>query len=114
MKKLIVMVAMSLVVCQSQAQKINESEVPQMVKTAFTKAYPAAKEVKWNKEDSAYEASFDQNKKDMSVLLDEKGMIKEVETTIAKSELPKAVQNALAKDYAGYKLKKPRRYFQMV
>ena len=104
MKKLIVMVAMSLVVCQSQAQKIKESEVPQIVKTAFTKAYPTAKEVKWGKEDGAYEASFDQNKKDMSVLLDEKGMIKEVETTIAKSELPKAVQNTLAKDYAGYKI----------
>ena len=53
MKKLIVIVALSLAICQVRAQKIKESEVPQAVKTAFMKAYPAAKEVKWNKEDGA-------------------------------------------------------------
>ncbi len=33
-------------VVQAIAQKIKESEVPQVVKSAFMKAYPNAKEVK--------------------------------------------------------------------
>ena len=104
MKALIVVIALGLAVGQMQAQKLKENEVPQIVKTAFAKAYPTAKAVKWDKEDGSYEATFDQNKKDMSVVLDAQGVIKEVETTILKSDLPKAVQSTLAKDYAGYKI----------
>ena len=91
-------------VSQVNAQRIKESEVPQAVRTSFTKAYPRAKEVKWDKEDGAFEASFDQNKTDMSVLLDEKGMVKEVETHIEKTELPKAIQETIAKEFPGYKI----------
>lgn len=89
---------------QVYAQKIKESEVPQAAKAAFAKAYPSVKDVKWEREDGAFEASFDENKKDKSVLLDATGNIKEVETEIQKSELPKATQETLARDYAGYKI----------
>ena len=104
MKKLMIVALLGLMVSQVSAQKIKESEVPKVVKDAFMKAYPAAKDVKWDKEDGSFEASFDLSKKDMSVLLDDMGMIKEVETEIAKSELPQAIQETLKKDYAGYKI----------
>ncbi len=104
MKKLMIVALFGLMVSQVSAQKIKESEVPKVVKDAFMKAYPAAKDVKWDKEDGSFEASFDLSKKDMSVLLDDMGMIKEVETEIAKSELPQAMQETLKKDYAGYKI----------
>ncbi len=104
MKSLMMIALVGLMISTVNAQKIKETEVPKVVKDAFMKAYPAAKEVKWDKEDGAYEASFDLGKKDMSVVLDEMGVIKEVETEIAKSELPKAAQEMLKKEYAGYKI----------
>ncbi len=104
MKKLIAIALLGLMVSQMSAQKIKEGEVPKVVKDAFTKAYPSAKDVKWDKEDGSFEASFDLSKKDMSVLLNDMGMIKEVETEIDKSELPKVIQETLKKVYAGYKI----------
>ncbi|CAN5608306.1 hypothetical protein BH10BAC4_BH10BAC4_14060 [soil metagenome] len=104
MKKLVIIALLGLGVGQVNAQTIKASDVPAAVKTAFAKAYPAAKDVKWGKEDGSFEASFDHNKKDMSVLLDVMGMIKEVETEIEKSELPKAVQETLKKDFADHKV----------
>ena len=64
MKKLMIIALLGLMVSQVSAQKINESEVPKVVKDAFMKAYPAAKDVKWDKEDNSFEASFDLSKKD--------------------------------------------------
>jgi len=89
-------------VVQAIAQKIKESEVPQVVKSAFMKAYPNAKGLKWDKEEAGFEASFDQNKNDMSVVLDKMGIVKEVETEIAKDKLPKAILETLKKDFADH------------
>jgi len=89
-------------VVQAIAQKIKESEVPQVVKSAFMKAYPNAKGVKWDKEEAGFEASFEQNKNDMSVVLDKMGIVKEVETEIAKDKLPKAILETLKKDFADH------------
>ena len=66
MKQLMIIVLLGLIVSQVSAQKIKESEVPKVVKGAFMKAYPTAKEVKWEKEDDSFVVSFNQNKKDMS------------------------------------------------
>lgn len=89
-------------VVQAIAQKIKESEVPQVVKSAFMKAYPNAKGVKWDKEEAGFEASFDQNKNDMSIVLDKVGIVKEVETEIVKDKLPKAILETLKKDFADH------------
>ncbi len=104
MKKVIMLLIFGLVVSYGFAQKIKESEVPQGVKAAFAKAYPKVKNVKWDKEDGAYEASFDQNKADASVLLSADGTIKEVEIEIEHNQLPAAVKNTLAKEYSDYKV----------
>lgn len=104
MKKIIMLLIFGLVVSCGFAQKIKESEVPAVVKAAFVKAYPKVKDVKWDKEDGAYEASFDLNKADASVLFSADGTIKEVETEIEHNQLPAAVKNALAKEYSDYKV----------
>ena len=103
MKKLMI-IALGLMVGQVSAQTIKESEVPKAVKDAFVVAYPAAKDMKWDKEDGSFEVSFDLSKKNMSVVLDEMGIIKEVEIGIAKNELPKVALEVLKKDYVGYKI----------
>ena len=105
MKKITLLLILGLGVDQGFAQKVKESEVPQVVKTAFAKAYPKVKDAEWDKEDGDYEASFDQNKADASVLFSADGTITEVETEIEHNQLPAAVKNTLAKEYTDYKVK---------
>jgi uncharacterized protein YxeA len=77
------------------AQKMVSDKVPVAVKQAFEKAYPNAKETKWDKEGYDYEASFEQGKEELSVVFDAKGQVLEVEKEVEFSALPAAVQSAL-------------------
>ncbi|MEO9258591.1 MAG: PepSY-like domain-containing protein [Crocinitomicaceae bacterium] len=82
----------------------QQSTTPQVVKDAFNKQFPGAEEVKWNKEGVNFEASFEKNEKDMSAVIDAKGNVLETEVGIEINELPQAVQDYLAKNYAGKKI----------
>lgn len=95
---------MVLNVSLASAQKMNESDVPESVKSAFAKKYPGAKVEKWEKEGADYEAEFDLNKVESSAVFDSGGNFKELEQEIRTSTLPKAVTDYCAKTYAGYKL----------
>jgi uncharacterized membrane protein YkoI len=77
------------------AQKKASDKVPTAVKQAFEKAYPNAQKTHWGKEGKDFEASFKQQKEDMSVVLDAKGQVLEVEKGIKFSELPSTIQAAL-------------------
>ena len=73
------------------AQKMQEKNVPANVKSTFQKKYPTATAVKWDKEGEKYEASFDLNKTDNSVLLDAQGNSIETEVEIELTQLPKGI-----------------------
>ena len=89
----------------AQAQKLKESEIPKTIKESFTKLFPNAKEVKWSKEsDTELEAEFETAGKEQSANFDLSGKWMGTETEIEKSELPKSVTDAIAKDFAGYKI----------
>jgi hypothetical protein len=88
----------------SMAQEVKESAVPTVVKSAFKKKYPTVKTVKWEKEDSNYEAGFTLNKVESSVLLDSKGIIKETENEIPISQLPKGVVEYIKKNHPTAKI----------
>ena len=79
--------------------------IPGAAKTAFTKLHPQATVVKWDKEDGGYEASFKENGKTMSVVMDGQGKLKETETDIAVSELPASVRDYVARQMPGKKIK---------
>lgn len=102
MKKylLTVLVAMYASLSVSHAQAI-----PAVAKSSFTKLHPQATGVKWEKEEGGYEASFKENGKDMSVVMDAKGTLKETETDIAVAELPAAIRAYVAKQMPGKKIK---------
>ena len=83
----------------------KQVNVPELVKKEFAAKYPKASKVKWGLEKPGeYEAEFELNKAEMSVVIDEKGNVLDVETEIKESELPQAVKATLAKDFAGYKI----------
>lgn len=105
MKKLALMMVAGLITSFAIAQKLSDKDVPQSVKSAFQKAYPNAMEVKWDKEGNSYEAGFNFNKTDYSVLFDANGNILETEIEIEVSQLPKSVSEYVATHFHGEKIK---------
>ncbi len=105
MKKLALMLVATMITSLSFAQKLQEKDIPAPVKSSFQKHYPNTKEVKWDKEGEKFEASFDLNKMDNSVLFDGKGNLLETEVEIALNQLPKGVLEYVATNYKGQKVK---------
>lgn len=96
------LIAILLVSFTTFAQQIK---VPQSVKDSFSKLYPKVTDVKWDKEGKTeFEAGFKENGIDVSVVFDEKGNLKETETAIQISELPKSVAPFIEKNYDGFKI----------
>ena len=79
--------------------------VPAAAKNKLKALYPKAEKVKWDTEAPNFEANFEVNDVEMSILLDAKGHLLETETEIEKDDLPSAVKSALKKDFSGYKIK---------
>jgi len=89
----------------SYAVFAQEANVPKVVKDSFAKHYPKVTDVKWDKEGpKEFEAGFKENGKNTSVVFDEKGNIKETETAIQISELPKSAAVFVEKNYPGFKI----------
>jgi hypothetical protein len=105
MKTPLIMIAFLLGVYQVSAQKVKEADVPAAVKKTFAMHYSTVKEANWEKEGTNYEAGFDLNKVETSVLIDPSGNLMETETEIAVSELPPTVSAYLAKNLKDQKLK---------
>ena len=101
-KKLILLGAAIWLAGPAQAQAV--SQVPAATAAAFKKAFPSVKMVRWEQEGSDYEAGFRMGKTGMSAVISAGGVLKETETTIAVSQLPAAVQKALAASYKGCKI----------
>lgn len=81
----------------------NGQDVPQKVKDAFTKMFPNAKSVKWDKENATeWEAEFKMDKVAYSANFLEDGIWKETEHEINKKDLPQNVKSAFLKAFKGY------------
>ena len=85
----------------SNAQTVNEAEVPDRVKAEFTKQYPTTKVDNWEKEGANYEAEFKVNNVETSAIYDERGKFIQTETEINVTELPPAVTEYITKNLAG-------------
>jgi len=104
MKKLFIVVFVTGAIALSACvQKLKESQVPAEVKAAFQKQYPSIT-ASWDKEDANYEANFKQGAKATSAVIDKNGTIVETETDIPVTDLPKAVQDYMKKNYPGTKI----------
>lgn len=108
MKKILFTAVISafLLNCNCQEKKEDKQViVPELVKKSFAAKYPTATKVEWDVEENGeFEAEFDLNKSEMSVLYNANGDLLETEIEINESELPQSVKAALAKDFAGYEL----------
>lgn len=105
MKKLVFLLAAVASVSFANAQKVSEKEVPVVVKSAFQKSHPNAKELKWEKEKANYEVGFEERETDYSALIDASGKILETEVEIKINELPANAKAYVAQHYPGQKIK---------
>jgi len=106
MKKLIiVLLSAALMSDIAIAQKINADKVPSPITSAFKIKFPNVTKVNWEKENAnEYEAEFKLKGQEVSTNFDLTGKWLETETEIKISALPIAVQNALKKDFASFKI----------
>jgi len=105
MKKLALMMVAAMITSLTFAQKLQENDVPAPVKTAFQKNFPQAKVEKWEKEGVNFEAEFELNKSEQSVLFDAQGGIIETEIEIEISELPNGIVDYVKTNYKGQSVK---------
>lgn len=105
MKKLSFALSLVMLASCGFSQKLNEKDLPEGLVTSFQKQYPSASHVKWEKEGANFEAEFDLNKVEQSVVFDTKGNMLEMEKEIQVSELPKGVAEYVTKMYKGAKIK---------
>jgi putative PepSY-like beta-lactamase-inhibitor len=109
MKKLFfAIVTTAITVASASAQKLIESQLPAVVKSAFQKQYPNIKG-SWEKEGANYEVNFKQDAKSMSSVIDKTGTILETETDITIKDLPLTAQDYLNSHYKGAKIKEASR-----
>jgi hypothetical protein len=105
MKKSVMMIALIMFSFASFGQKTKEQNVPQVIKNALHEKFPNATEVKWDKEENNYEASFKNNKVDNSILFNANGKIIETEIAITVSQLPKKALQYLNDNFKNQKVK---------
>jgi hypothetical protein len=106
MKKILfLLLSAALVSHVACAQKISADKIPASVATTFKTTFPSVTKVDWEMENATeYEASFKLKGEEMSANFDNAGKWLETETEIKVSALPAAVQSAIQKDFAGYKI----------
>ncbi|MCB9001391.1 MAG: PepSY-like domain-containing protein [Bacteroidales bacterium] len=109
MKKYTILIIATLFASCSNAQKLNEKNVPIAVKDAFQKEYPNITNAKWEYENGNYEVNFNLENKEASLLIDEQGDILETEIEIKTSELPKTVIDYTNANYKGKRIKEAAR-----
>ncbi len=105
MKKIMMMALIASAVClTANAQKINDSKVPQSVKNSFAKNYPGTTAT-WEKEGAKFEAGFKQKGNTMSALFEANGTMTESEMDMAVNQLPAKVLSYVKAHYPGKTVK---------
>ncbi len=81
------------------------TEAPKLVQEAFTKKFPTAIAVKWEKENATeYEASFKLNGINCSANFSKEGVWLETEAEIKIAELPTTVTSTIKQKFADWKI----------
>jgi hypothetical protein len=100
---LLLFVGITNLIFAQKYQKL-QIELPDTVKTAFAKKYKTVKKVDWEKEGEDYEAEFEYNGSELSVLYAADGKLKQIETEIEKSAVPKSIVTYCDKNFMGLKI----------
>lgn len=111
-KLLIIFIVIGLTACggskkeektttDSTVTKEEGVQIPDAVKDAFAKAYPNVNDAKWEAEEGNFEAEFEVDKIETSVLYNATGSVLETETAMEPSKLPEAAKKYCADNMKG-------------
>lgn len=84
------------------AQDLKSTEVPEVVKIAFTKEFPNATDVEWERDRMYYKVEFEIDWMDHEVWYTEEGMLQRKEIEIMQEDLPEAVLQEIEINYSEY------------
>jgi hypothetical protein len=87
------------------AQKVNHSNIPELVKITLVNSYPNATAVQWEKEENNFEVGFESEKKKYSILFDLNGEIRETEIEISIDALPIKARDYINQHYKNHRIK---------
>lgn len=105
MKTSFTLIAFVLGLSLASAQILNETKVPAKVREAFSKQYHDVKNENWEKDGANYEAEFQANKIENSVVYDTDGNLVESAIEIKPSDLPKGVSDYISTNLPHKKIK---------
>ena len=86
------------------AQQITAGQVPAPVKAGVQARFPGAKVTEWKLKGKDYEAEFTLKKIEIAAKFDAAGGWLETETAIALQDVPLAIRDKFASQFAGYKV----------
>ncbi|HMU13827.1 MAG TPA: PepSY-like domain-containing protein [Flavobacteriales bacterium] len=106
MKTLLSLAVAALTSTSLHAQHLTPAQVPAPVSTAFAQAFPKAMDVEWKQKGEQYKVEFETGLlfTDHEVWYDATGKMLRHEEEISSSDLPAAVNSAIAKEFAGYRV----------
>lgn len=109
MKKIVLSILAIIFTTTVFSQINKKKDIPDVVIVNFQKQYPEVKEIKWEKEGENFEAEFNTNGLEESVLYDVEGNLIETEVQIKTGELPKGATDYITEHYKGKKIKEASR-----
>ena len=86
-------------IATGNAQDIDSKNVPAAVKSAFSKAYPKAIDIDWEKKGTTYKVDFDLGKTDHSAIYAATGKNISSEKDIPNNQLPAAIAKSIKAKY---------------
>jgi len=99
MKKLILLVVITVFMMQVQAQKLMTKDVPAAITTAFAKANPTILNAEWSKAGNDYAAQFTAKNLVTTVTYDASGVLLNTVEIVSVTELPAPATEYLKKNY---------------
>jgi len=112
-RHLLLLPCVLLLACsKNDSDDVQPDAVPQAVRTSFATRFPTVTDLDWEKQGANYEADFKVNAVDHDALLDPAGTVLMYKYDIATTDLPAAVQAALAQNHAGLRLDDVETRFQ--
>ncbi len=90
--------------CNRNATNISEKNVPKAVQNSFHAEYVSVTDVDWEKEGNLYEAEYEENNAEQTILFDAAGTILRTESEVLMSGIPAAIQVYVETNFKGFKM----------
>jgi len=104
MKKILAFLLVALFSLESYAQEISRDKVPPVITVAFKQKFPKASDISWEMKGEQFNVDFEIDRRDHEAWYDGSGKLLKHTRDIRQNELPKAVLDAIRKQFVNYRV----------